>query len=362
MQLIEVKTKFEKKAYIDFLYSIYKNDSHFCDMNVIFVKNFLYRQDTYAKRVDVLPYMIYDNNEPKLECMFIVDNTQEIKLSFVEFLPHATKYLQRIVELAQELMAKYDKEKVVVGINGQISYGLGVLAPIYNTEFEFNANYHPEYYTREMDRVFPVVKYAFSYRYCIDHSMKLFSPTRLEKVYQNYQFRLFNIKDFKNDMLVFGKLCHESLKQTPYYSEKTPEEMYELMKKVKFLFKAEDIVFAMKDGKEVGFIYTHPNYAELFNKGKLNYITFFFKQLFKKPKEVIYNVIGVLPEHQMNGVAMNLIHYSLQLRSKDYKYGNSSFILEENEESTRLCRGMCIDLNKRFHLYEIPRGNVECIR
>ena len=134
------------------------------------------------------------------------------------------------------------------------------------------------------------------------------------------------------------------------------------MKKVKFLFKAEDIVFAMKDGKEVGFIYTHPNYAELFNKGKLNYITFFFKQLFKKPKEVIYNVIGVLPEHQMNGVAMNLIHYSLQLRSKDYKYGNSSFILEENEESTRLCRGMCIDLNKRFHLYEIPRGNVECIR
>ena len=31
----------------------------------------------------------------------------------------------------------------------------------------------------------------------------------------------------------------------------------------------------LKDGKEIGFVYTHPDYAELFNKPKLNYFKSF---------------------------------------------------------------------------------------
>lgn len=355
MRVVEVKNRKQKKAYINFLYEIYKDDKNFCDMNVIFVKNFLYKQDTYAKRVSVLPYMFYENDVPKLECIFIVDKTNTIKLSFVEFLPNAKQYLLYLIDLAQELMMRYDKTMTVVGVNGQISYGLGILTKDYNQEFEFNSNYNKPYYTEEMDKVFPMIKRAFSYKYDVKNSLNFFLPSLLEENYHDYQFRLFDKKRFKQDMLIFGKLCHESLTSTPYYSEKTPEEMYELMKKVKFLFDNKDIIFAMKDGKEIGFIYTHPNYAELFNKGQINYISFFFKQLFRKPKEVIYNVIGVLPEHQKNGVAMNLIHKSLELRSADFRYGNSSFILEENKESTSLCSKMSTGINKEFHLYEIER-------
>ena len=357
MQVIEIKTPKQKKQYIDFLYQVYKDDENFCDMNVIFVKNFLYQKDSYAKRQIVLPYMIYDNGQPRLECIFVVDKTNEIKLSFVEFLPNAALYLEKLIELSNELMKKYNKRKIIVGVNGQISYGLGILTKNYNQAFEFNSNYNKDYYTDEMDMVFPIIKRAFSYRYDVNNSVNFFHQGLLAKNYQDYQFRLFDKKNFEKDMLIFGKLCHESLKQTPYYSEKTPKEMYELMKQVKFLFKNEDIIFAMKDGKEVGFIYTHPNYAELFNHGRINYVSFFFKQLRRRPKEVIYNVIGVLPDHQRNGVAMNLIDYSLKMRGKEFTFGNSSFILEDNKESTSLCRKMAIGINKEFHLYEIERGS-----
>lgn len=357
MQIVEIQTKKQKKDYIDFLYQVYEDDPNYCDMNVIFVKNFLYKQDSYAKRQAVIPIMIYDVGSPQLECIFVVDETDEIKLSFIEFLPNAKPYLKRLIKYAENLMEKYDKKKVVVGVNGQISYGLGIMVGQHNQNFEFNSNYNPAYYTVEMDPIFPVMKRAFSYKYDVNNSVNFFHKGLLEKNYKEYEFRAFDMNEFESEMLIFGELCHLSLQQTPYYSEKTAEEMYELMKKMKFLFKAEDIIFAMKDGKEIGFIYTHPNYAELFNNGKLNYITFFLKRLFKKPKEVIYNVIGVVPEHQKNGVAMNLIDCSLKIRSKDYRFGNSSFILEENKESTSLCKKMSIGINKEFHLYEIPRSS-----
>ena len=41
MNVIEVKTKQDKKRYIKFIYELYKNDEHFSDMNIILIKNFL---------------------------------------------------------------------------------------------------------------------------------------------------------------------------------------------------------------------------------------------------------------------------------------------------------------------------------
>ena len=355
MKIIEIKTNKQKRNYLNFLYEIYKDDPKYCDMNVIFVKNFLYKKDGFSKRNKIMPIMIYDENLPKLECIFVIDKTDEIKISFLEFVQHSEKYLNKIMEISCALMGKYNKKKTVIGVNGQISYGLGFLTKDYNQNFEFNSNYNKNYYVDEMDAIFPVIKRAFSYKYNVNNSIKFFNNDIVQNVYDEYQFRLFDKRKFKKEMLLFGKLCHESLKNTPYYSEKTPEEMYELMKKIKLFFKKEDIIFAMKNGKEIGFIYTHPDYAEFFNSGKINYIKTFIKFLYKKPKKIIYNVIGVIPEYQKSGIAMNLIDYTLKIRKTNFKEGSSSFILEDNKESTNLCKKMSTGINKEFHLYEIER-------
>ena len=353
MEIIEVNNNKLKKQYISFIYDLYKNDDNFCDMNLLFVKNFLYQKDSYSKRCKVRPIMIMDNNEIKLECIFVIDETNDIKLSFIEFRKNSSKYLKEIIKYSRKLMKEYKKKKVVVGINGQISYGLGILVDKYNRNFEFNSNYNLPYYTKEMDKVFPIIKRAFSYNYKATNSLSLFDNSLLDNIYNNFEFRFFDMKHFKRDMLLFGELCHKSLKNTPYYSKKTPYEMYELMKQLKFIMKKEDIIFVVKDGKEIGFVYTHPDYAELFNKPKLNYITFYLKYLFKKTHNVIYNIIGVLPEYQKTGLAVALIHKSIIMRQKEYPYGSSSFILEDNIPSTMLCKKLSISINKEFHLYEI---------
>ncbi len=353
MNIIEVKTKEDKERYIQFIYEVYKNDSNFIDMNVILVKNFLYKKDEYAKRANIIPIIIEDG-EIKLVCMYIsTDDSKELRLSFLEFLPHSQIYLKQIIEYGKKLLKKLNLEKIIVGINGQISYGLGILVHGHNDKFEFNSNYNPDYYVQELDELIKTKKRAFSYIYDAQKSLESFNQEMLSNIYSNYTFRYMNKRYFKKDMLIFGKLCHETLENTPYYSTKTPYEMYELMKMMRFLMKNQDIIFALKDGKEVGFIFTHPDYAEFFDKPKINYIKLFLKLIFKRPKNVIYNIIGVLPEHQKNGLAIGLIDYSIKMRKKNYQQGVSSFILEDNIQSTNLCKKISIGISKEYRLYEI---------
>lgn len=353
MQLIEVKTNKDKKRYIDFIYKVYKNDKNFSDMNLIFVKNFLYKKDSYAKRANVLPIMIEDG-EIKLVCMFInTKDDKELKLSFLEFLPNSKEYIKSVIEYGKSLMKKYGLSKMVVGINGQISYGLGILVHGHNDEFEFNANYNPDYYAKELDEIFEIKKRAFSYKYDATKTLNAFDQNMIKHIYDNYSFRYFNKKKFKEEMLTFGELCHQTLEDTPYYAEKKPYEMYELMKQMKLMMRDEDLIFVEKDGKEIGFVFTHPDYAELFDKPKINYLKLGWRLLIKRPKNVIYNVIGVLKEYQKEGVAVGLIDFSTKMRSKEFPTGVSSFILEENVASTNLCRKISTGINKEFRIYEI---------
>lgn len=357
MKIIDVQSKEDKKRYIDFVYKLYRKDENFCDMNLLFVKNYLFKKDDHAKRSMVLPIII-EEGDIKLVGMFISTNdSPQIKLSFLEFLPNSQVYIKELVDYGKKLMVSLDKQEIIVGINGHVSYGLGILAPNSNRDFEFNSNYNKEYYTRELEEVMPVTKKAFSYQYTVNHSLSLIKEGIIERVEKEYTYRCLNKKHFKREMLIFGNLADQALRQTPYYSEKTPLEMYQLMKKMRFIMKKEDIVFAMKDGKEVGFIFTHPDYAKLFDRPKVNYIKFYLRFLRKRTHHLIYNVIGILPEYQKTGLGIGLIHYTIRLRQKEYTQGVSSFILEDNFLSTKMCKGLSIGDHKEYRIYEIKREN-----
>ena len=100
MQIREIETKKEKKEYINFIYEVYKEDKNFCDLNLIIVKSFLYQREKHTKRLQIIPVMIKDNGI-KLVCMFVLDETNEVKLSFLEFLPGAQEYLKALIQYAK---------------------------------------------------------------------------------------------------------------------------------------------------------------------------------------------------------------------------------------------------------------------
>ena len=64
MLMKNVINKKESKSPINFVIFLSPIGlSEFCDMNLLFVKNFLYQKDSCSKRCTVKPIMIEDNNE-----------------------------------------------------------------------------------------------------------------------------------------------------------------------------------------------------------------------------------------------------------------------------------------------------------
>jgi hypothetical protein len=350
LETIKVRTNKQKQEYISFIYRVYRDDSNFRDLNLLFVKNFLWQKDTHAKRCIVQPMIIKDNNDIKAVGTFIyAQDMKELRLSFLEFLPSAQKYLEELLRQGKIIAQNHGLEKIVIGINGHISYGLGILVGK-NNDFEFNANYNPFYYSVELDALNLTKKKAYSYIYSLTTS--IFNKDIIDNVYNTYDFRSMSKQNFKNEMLLFGDLCDKVMCGTPYYSTKTKEEMYELMKQMKPLLKNEDIIFAMKDGKEVGFIFTHPDFADFMTKTRVNPVAVFLKNRFRKANKLIYNIIGVLPEYQKTALAFGLIHQTVNL-CEGYKKVVSSFVLEENVQSTKACRIFSQGIEREYNLYEL---------
>lgn len=353
MNLREAVSRRDKRRYLDFVYRVYREDKNFSDLNLIFLKTFLYGLDDYARRANVIPVLVEDGGIRLAGTFISTADSPELKLSFLEFLPDSGHCLRAILDYGRGLMRRLGLSKMIVGVNGQVSYGLGILVHEYNTEFEFNANYNPGYYTRELDHIIPTSKRAFSY--CFDASQCLASmeQIRSRRPAQGLSIRPMDKRHFKRDMLIFGSLCHEALKDTPYYSEKTPAEMYQLMRQMRFLLRNEDILFAVKDGREAGFVFSHPDYAELFTKPRLSYLRLFFRSCCMRPKRVIFNAVGVLPEYRRSGMIAELLYHSVRMRQRRYAAGVSSFILEENADSNLLFRKMSTGIHREYRIYEI---------
>ena len=352
MNVIKVITSKQKREYINFIYKVYESDNNYRDLNLLFVKNFLWQKDTYSKRCTVHPFIIKDNNEIKAVGTYIYSqDAKELKLSFLEFLPNTCEYLNELLKEGRIIAQKYGLNKIVIGINGHISYGLGILVGK-NRNFEFNANYNPSYYTEELDKLNFITKKAYSYKYSLETAV--FRQDILDNIYNKYSFRTMDKRSFKKEVLLFGELCDKVMQGTPYYSTKTKEEMYELIKQMKPILKNEDIIFALKNGKEVGFVFTHPDFCEFMNKKRINVLSVFIKSRFKSAKKVIYNIIGVLPEFQQStALAFGLMHQAVIKVCDGYKDIVSSFVLEENEQSTRACRVFSQGIDREYNLYEL---------
>ena len=336
LKLVEINSKSQKKAFCNFVYKVYWNNPCYKDQFNHSVRYFLYGKRGFIEQCRLLPVAVYANQEMVVRCLFIEHPSlpKTLQIGFFEALPDQQQAVDLILNKAELVARQWQVERIVIGMNGHLAYGVGFLSSHHDFPNSFDAVYTQSYYP-DYFRLHHLKEHTLStYQYQLKEAR--FDDEVLQSIYSQFTFRTINLKNFDQEIRTLSALFNNTLIHTQFYFNLLSQEYNELIRPLLPILSDENIIFVQHEGQEIGFIFWHPDYHELLHSGKNRVLPFLLKYLLKKNtiKNFKINTIGVLPEYWHSGAATGLV-YEVYKRIKDrYDVGESNFIWDNNLSSS----------------------------
>lgn len=357
METVIVRNRKDQKKFIHFRKEAYSSHPGYVDNNLFMIKELFAQKTCFINNKDI--YAIYIEDDDKILCQGMVVYTKElpeyIQLCFFESRKNQEKAVKLLVDKAMEIGKKYNCPKLVIGLNGHVNYGLGLLCSHYHEKNSFSSSVNPKYYNDYFEEMNCLKIYLNSYKaHSFEEKVKKFEKI-INKINRNYTFRYFNKKEFDYYSKIYTDLNNECFVDHRYYYKREYSEDKEMLKELFLFMKEDSLIFAFHNDKPVGFILWYPDYNELIKNGGVFGVKEFFKNLFmnKKIKTAKLMEYGVIEEYRKIGLPLALL-YQVYLATKKYniKKAETSWILEENEASNSVGKAICDEEYKRYVVYE----------
>ncbi|MBE5870743.1 MAG: hypothetical protein E7294_05745 [Lachnospiraceae bacterium] len=357
MQIEEVITKKQQKEFLNFRKKLYRD-------NAVYVDNFLFMlQELFARKTsfvnDKKIHAFQVSEEGKTVCQGIVVYAKAlpeyIQLCFFESLPGRKEAAGRLLEKAVELGKQYQCKKLVIGLNGHVNYGLGLLCNRYEEKNSFSAAVNPAYYHELLGGEDCEKIYLNTYRTVADYNRLKRYGALLGKLERYYTYRTFDRKAFDTFAKIYTDLNNEAFKDHRYYYERTYREDREMLKELFLFMKEDSLIFAFHGEKPVGFVMWYPDFNELAGPGEAFGAKHFFKNLAVGRRITTGKIMeyGVLEEYRKSGLVIGLLDQVFKaLQRHGIQNVKSSWILQENRDSDSVCRALCDEPHKRYVVYE----------
>ncbi|HLP15899.1 MAG TPA: hypothetical protein VK470_06565 [Bacteroidota bacterium] len=244
-------------------------------------------------------------------------------------------------------------------VNPSVNDELGMLLNAFDKPAVAMMTYNPPYYPKLVDGYgFAKAKdlYAYLLRQDTVYTDRVIRANEIIKQRGGLTFRSLNMKDFKNEVdrikTVYNKAWEANWGEVPM----TDAEFDALAKDLKMVVEPELVILAEAKGKVIGFSLALPdiNQALIYNKngGMLGGL---YHLMTKKKKIDLVRIIvlGVIPEYQKSG-ASGVLFYETAVRAKKlgYKYGEASWVLEDNVMMNRAAEMMQGERYKTYRLYD----------
>lgn len=355
MELTEVLLDREKKDFIRFIYSLYKRDRCYKDTLITTAKTFLYQRDTLSRQAYVRAVAVKDGLRTVAQCMYIYHSALPVlQIGYFDALPGQEEAVELILDEARRECRTLGLSRIAAGVNGHVRYGVGILTDSFGEPIPFDSLYNKPYYAAYFEQR-GFIKSTLT-EYAFDLAKIRFSQRVLDRVYSAFTFRCMRMNDFQNEMLLFGKLCNQTLRQTELYFDSDPRCFYELMSELKPFLRPEHLIFVMKDGREVGFLFWHPDYNEVIPGGRRNSmagigIRYFLNK--SRIRKVKVNAMGVLGPYKGTGAVMGLINEARKATGA-FTSAESNFVWDSNTDSSKLNRLLCNREARHYAVYYIP--------
>lgn len=357
MHLADVVQKKDEKQFLKFRKTLYQDGKAFIDNSYFMIREAFGKKTSFINGKEIHPLSVM--HDGRIICqgiaVFAKDLPDYIQLCFFESLPDQPDAVKMLVDRTVELGRDKGCQKIVVGLNGHVNYGLGFLSSHYDTVNSFSSTANPSYYHdyfKGMD--FSEIKMNTYIIRKIDNRLDNFQKL-FDKLDRTYTYRNFDKKRFHADAKIYTDLNNKTFSGHRYYYQRTYWEDVEMLKELFLFMKEDSLIFAFQGDTPVGFIMWYPDFNELAKKGELFGAKHFVKNIFfgRRIKTAKIMEYGILDENRRSGLALGLINQIFKnLKRYRITRAETSWILDENKDSNSFCQAICDGRYKEYITYE----------
>jgi hypothetical protein len=358
LSLQHVRSRREKRAFVDFVYRVYAGNPCYRDTLMPILKLFLHQGDSFTFDSYLCPIRVESDGEVAAQCVLVHHpGLSMLQVAFFDALPNRCAAVGLLIEEARAEARRRGLGRIVAGLNGHVAYGVGYLADAFDVPCPFDSIYTPDYYLAYWSPHAEAVHTLSTYRFDLSEARP--PDPALRRAYSRLQFRTMDTSRFREEAVLFGELANRCLADTYLYFDRDPIDMYRLLKPIRPLLEAENLVFACREGKEIGFLFWHPDFNEVVPGGKRNStLATGVRCLLGKHRirNAKLNAVGVDRRYQGSSAVVGLLGELVRSCVGRFESVETNFVWDSNHKSRLLNKRFPHEEARHYKTFELDVG------
>lgn len=328
------------KTFSNVATDVYKGNKYFRGTEASVERLLLNSTGAFKSHSTVKKFVVRDGNNMVARFALIHDHrlAEYIQVSFFE----AQKGLGDIFTLIKKEISTHFPQctKVVVGLNGHVNYGAGILLNRFDETPLFGLPYNPDYYAGYFENL--QCRKMFTFRLSMESYNAWVQTYPVQRVLKGLTVRFMDKRNIKDESALYTLLNNQAFTKHPYWANRDNEEDLELFYPFRYLLDNENLIFAEVNGKPVGFYLWYPDFNQLVSTQRdLNVLDVIKFRLKSSIDTFRFTEFGIIPEYQGSPVALALVNKALPaVMEKGYQFCEGGFIFEENRASIAFVKRM----------------------
>lgn len=368
IQILPVVTSSDRDQFIRFLWKIYEGNPHWVpplwmDRRKLMDK----KKNPFYQHSDAEFFLAKRDGEVVGRIAGIInhnhDKEHNEKMGFFGFFEciNDQQVANALFDTAKDFVRSKGASALRGPANPSVNDEYGLLIEGFNERPTVLMTYNPEYYVKLIENYgFVKAKDLFAYLLSQEtvYTERFERANNLVKARNQLTIRAIDMKNFDRDVALVKDVYNAAWAKNWGAVPMTDAEIDALAKDLKPVVVPELVLFAESKGKTIGFGLSLPdiNIPLWYNrKGRL--LPGLFQLYFRKKEINLVRVIvlGVLPEY-LNTGAGGVLFYETAVHAKKlgYKFGEASWILEDNTKMVKSAEAMQGKITKRYRIYEMP--------
>lgn len=371
-EIITVSTKKDFNRFIEFPYQLYKENPYWVPVPKISVKELLdKKKNPFYQHADYELFLAVDENNSVIGRIAAIRNDlhnlhHKDKTGFFGFFECIDNQdvANALFDAAKNWLKKKGFRVMRGPVNPSTNDEIGFLLEGFEDSPRIMMTYTFPYYLT-LSENYGLVKAKDLYAYQLDAN----DVSKLERVLNlvdsiikkyNITVRTINLNKFADELVNFKYVYNKAWEKNWGFVPLTDEEINYMAKNLKPLIDPDWVIFIETNDELAGAALTLPDYNYWFKKANGSLLKFLYYLFFKKKKIVKEAnwvrivTLGLLPEFRGKGFdAVMYAYYIKKALEIGIRFGEASWLLEDNQMINRGMEMLHGKLYKKYRLYEI---------